>query len=119
MTSVVNGGVVEKQQVLVWASTSNVKPTVALTRRLDAWQHLNGFEHIDFTHQGWEPLNGGHGDFRLAQICALCVLPSRAYDLNGIHFHRLGIELDVPNHILGSVEAFGLGGVTDEGTTQF
>ena len=42
----------------------------------------------------------------------LCVFCPAVPTTSTASFHRLGIELDVPNHILGSVEAFGLGGVT-------
>ena len=73
MACVVNRRIVQKKEVLVGASTANVKPAVALARGLDARQHLDGFQHIDLTHQCGKPLDGGHGDFSLAQVCALGV----------------------------------------------
>ena len=96
MAGVVDGRVVQQQQVLVGATSTHVKPAVSLACRLDAREHLDGFQHIDLAHEGGQPLDGRHGHFRFAQVRAFGVLSGGADHLGGIDGHRLRLQFHIP-----------------------
>ena len=104
MARVVDGGVVQQQQVLVRAATTDVKAAVAFSRALDARQQLNRFQDVDFAHQGREALDGRDGDFGFAEVGAFCVLARGSHNGGRAHHDRLGCQFHVPLHVAGSVQ---------------
>ena len=106
MARIVNGRVVEEQQVLVRPSASNVETTVALTSGLNARQHLDGLEHIDFPHKRGQSLNGCHGHFCFPQVGAQGVLPIGTHHFDCIDFDRLSLQFNVPFRVPVAVKVF-------------
>ncbi len=119
MAGVVNRRIVEQDEILIRSPAANVKTTVAFTCRLNPGQHLNGFQDIDFTHQCWEALDGGHGHFGFAQVCAFRILTSASNNLSRTYGDGLRRHGHIPFNVGISLHRGCNRGIANESALQF
>ena len=89
MRCVIYGGIIKQDQVLVWCPTSYTVACRSLTYTLYPREHLYGLDHINFSHQSRNFLNGADIHLKYAHFGFDYILVT----FFTFHFHLLQLFL--------------------------